>query len=275
MSNMEVKVIADSINPSNKRITTLQLKYPRFIHAEFMTHRVFSRNASSSRAIPVKKILSQVWNDPAMPVHWGMNQAGMQANSELSGFKKYMSKLIWKTSGKVACMFAWTLMKLNLHKQVANRILEPWQHIHVVVTATEWDNFFLLRLHADAQPEIRELAMKMYHAMENSSPVKLKFGQWHLPYVDTHEVHSFKQHGQFENALRCSAARCARVSYLKHDGGKPSLKDDLTLYDRLITSKPAHMSPVEHQAQCINNNDQFGNFVGWKQFRKNIEQEGQ
>src|SRR5690606_30080072 len=119
----------------------MQLRYPRFIHAEFMTHRAFSRNASSSRAIPVHKMLSQVWNDPATPIHWGASRPGMQAREELKGWKRKAAQAIWKLAGRAACVFAWGAMKLGLHKQVANRILEPWQYIHVVVTATDWDNF--------------------------------------------------------------------------------------------------------------------------------------
>ena len=92
---MEVKVIADSISESGKRITTFQLKYPRFIHSEVMTHRVFSRNASSSRAIPVKKMIEQVRNNPAMPIHWGANQSGMQAKNELNEcFRKEVGR-VW------------------------------------------------------------------------------------------------------------------------------------------------------------------------------------
>ena len=155
----EVKVIEDSINPYNKvRLTTLQLRYWRAIHGEFMTHRVFSRNASSSRAIPIKKFISQVWNDPAMPVHWGKNQAGMKARSELTPLQIKLCKFIWISASKVACIFAYLLSLVGLHKQIGNRILEPWQYISVIVTATEWDNWFELRNHPDAQPDIQELA---------------------------------------------------------------------------------------------------------------------
>ena len=140
------KMIADSYYDFDNRICTLQLKYPRFIHAEFMTHRVFSRSASSSRAIPISKIISQVWNDPAMPVYWGANVSGMQANEELTGWKLSAAKFIWKTSAKVACIFAYGFDKIGLHKQIGNRILEPWQYINVIVTSTEWDNFFDLRI---------------------------------------------------------------------------------------------------------------------------------
>lgn len=270
--NMEAKIIADSISQAGARITTLQLKYPRFIHAEFMTHRVFSRNASSSRAIPVKTMLSQVWNDPAMPVHWGANKAGMQADQELGKFKKAIARGLWKTASKLACTVAWTMMKVGLHKQVANRILEPFQYIHVIVTATEWKNFLELRAHPAAQPEIHELAIKIGDALASSSPKVLKPGKWHLPYLRDEEIQTFAWSGQMDTALKVSAARCARVSYLKHDGKTPSVAEDLKLYSRLIDSKPMHASPIEHQARPLKDRNQWsGNFRGWEQNRKLIE----
>ena len=133
---IEVKMIADSVSEFGVRICTLQLKYPRFIHSEFMTHRVFSRSASSSRAIPINKIISQVWNDPAMPVHWGANVSGMQAKKELKGWRLSLAKNIWVTASKFACIFAYLFSKIGLHKQIGNRILEPWQFINVIVTST-------------------------------------------------------------------------------------------------------------------------------------------
>ena len=154
-----VKIIEDSLT-NGSRLTTYQLRYWRAIHAELMTHRVFSRNASSSRAIPVMKMLRQVWDDPAGPVHWGANQAGMQAHAELDGLRRKLSQAIWKWSGRAMCVAAWSMTKIGLHKQVANRLLEPWQYINVVLTATEFDNWFDLRDHPDAQPEIQELARR-------------------------------------------------------------------------------------------------------------------
>jgi|WetSurSiteA1Bulk_404760.scaffolds.fasta_scaffold06280_4 thymidylate synthase ThyX len=269
---IEVKIIADSISPSKARITTMQLKYPRFIHSEFMTHRLFSRNASSSRAIPVKKMLKQVWNDPAVPIHWGANKAGMQANEELKGFKLKTAKVMWKSASKLACIMAWSMMHLGLHKQVANRILEPFQYIHVIVTATEWDNFFALRAHNAAQPEIQELAFAMQKAMKESKPKVLKAYKWHLPYLSDTEVQDFAWLGYMDTALKVSAARCARVSYLNHEGKTPTTTDDLNLYSRLIDSSPMHASPIEHQARPLADKDTWsGNFKGWEQYRKVVE----
>ncbi len=265
----EVKVIEYSISPyNNTKIATLQLRYWRGIHAEFMTHRVFSRNASSSRAIPIKTFLKQVWNDPAGPIHWGSNQPGMKARQELTGFKKWFAKKIWKLSGRMVCgMVALVNFVAKPHKQTFNRMLEPWQYISVVVTATEWDNFFELRNHPDAQPEIRELAQAMLDAMENSVPT---LSAIHMPYVSQEE----RDNETIEDCLKFSTARCARVSYLTHDGKRPNFLRDIELHDTLIGSRPIHASPTEHQAFAIQttDNNKFGkNLRGWTPYRQFVE----
>lgn len=284
MSQIQAKVIEDSISESRNRLTTFQLSYPRMIHSEFMTHRVFSRNASSSRAIPVAKMIAQVWNDPAMPVHWGKNQSGMQAREELSGVKLWVAKFAWRTAAKAAAGIAWGMDKVGLHKQVANRILEPFQIIHVIVTASEWSNFFELRHHKDADPNIFALADAMRCASAASIPVSRGDNSfsaycWHLPYVTSAERAKHVNDPLY--LAKLSAARCARVSYLTHDGQEPDPKKDLALYERLVGSRPLHASPVEHQANPDRHPvgeregwmapHMHGNFTGWCQFRKVVE----
>lgn len=263
---IEVKVIADSINSAGERITTMQLKYPRFIHSEFMTHRVFSRNASSSRAIPVIKMLEAVWTEPAMPIHWGSNKPGMQAGKEVSPSRRLVAKILWKAAGRAMCGVVWTMSKLGLHKQVANRLLEPWQHIHVVVTSTEWENFFALRCHPAAQPEFQELANEIRAIRYMSTPVKLDDYDWHLPYVDVLER---KKLFTF-NAIQVSAARCCRVSYLNHEGRTSTLEQDVVRYESLVNAVPPHMSPVEHQAMAVPGGI-YANFKGWASHRSLLE----
>lgn len=255
-------------------LITQEVTYPRFIHAELMTHRVFSRNASSSRAIPVRKVLAQVWSDPACPIHWGTNKPGMQASEELSGIRLRIAKAGWRMAGKVACIFAWSLMKLGGHKQWVNRILEPWQWMHVVITSTEWENFFNLRAHPDAQPEIQHLAILMQEAIEDAKPVKRSIGDvgakaWHLPYVTAEERETFKMNPEL--LAKMSSARCARVSYLKHDGESPGIQEDINLHDRLVGSEPIHASPTEHQAKPSGGFDFVRNFRGWVQYRVGVE----
>jgi len=266
---IEVKVIKDSIAKNKVRIVTLQLKFHRYVLAEFNTHRVFSRNASSSRAIPVKTMLKQVWNDPAMPLRLGSNKPGMQSGESLDGWRASVATTLWKSAAKAACIFAWGMMKVGLHKQWANRVLEPWQYIHVIVTSTEWDNFFSLRIHEDAQPEIAYLAKLMQSAITDSVPQLLSDAEWHLPYVTSREAGLYP----IDVLCKLASARCCRVSYLKHDGSSPPVSDDITLYDRLVGSEPLHASPLEHIATPLADaNAWTGNLRGWFQYRKHVEQ---
>ena len=262
---INAKIVADSISKAGKRITTFELEYPRYIHSEMMTHRALSKNSASSRAIPLKTMLSLVWNNMAMPFHWGQNQSGMQAKTELSGWKRKAAELIWIASGRTSCVFAWLFDKIGLHKQVANRILEPWSHIKIVVTGTDWDNFFHLRNHPDAQPDIHELARIMYDFYQMHIPRVLSKGEWHLPYVDNNWI---SQGMTLDDAKKLSASLCAQVSYRKFD---ESIEKALSIYDRLVNSTPVHASPFEHQATPLDNPDeQSGNFRGWHQFRQDL-----
>ena len=273
---ISAQVVAHSAHPlkGGKSLFTLQLRYPRFIHAELMTHRVFSRNASSSRAIPVAKMIEQVRNNPAMPIHWGKNQPGMQAREELNETDKRRVQQAWYDAAIQSSYLAEYMNKCGAHKQVVNRILEPFQFMHVIVTSTEWQNFFELRDHEDAEPNIDELAKTMKRAMLASTPDMLSFGDWHLPYVRKEEL---KKHG-IEICRKLSAARCARVSYLTHDGREPDVEKDIELFERLVGSVPLHASPIEHQATPDpdtwpgTNRHLWGNLSHWVQFRKLYEQ---
>lgn len=265
----EAKVILASSGAHGATITTMQLRYWRAIHAEFMTHRVFSRNASSSRAIPVKKMLAQVWNDPAGPVHWGTNQPGMQARAELTGWRLGVAKGLWKWAGRAAVAFAWTAMKLGGHKQWVNRLLESWQYISVVVTATDWDNFFALRDHPDAQPEIRELAQAMWKAMLEAPVQQLKPGEWHIPY----DIDWGGDNGTLMSCLEHSVACCARTSYNNHDGTNTTPTKDKELHNDLKDAEPPHMSPFEHQAMAMFAG-RHANFNRFKSYRNFLETGG-
>jgi thymidylate synthase ThyX len=279
----EVKVIADSINGAGQRLITLQLRYWRGIHAEFMTHRVFSRNASSSRAQPVKKVLEQVRNDPAMPVRFGGNKPGMQDTGGEhdalvrvdhfdeddpyeGGWVDVTVREAWKHAARQAAATAEAMMNAGYHKQVCNRLLEPFQYISVIVTGTDWDNWDALRCHPAADPSMEALANAIRAAREASRPI-FRASSWHLPYVSDEEA---KKHGVVV-AVRLSTARCARVSYLTHDGKAPDVQSDLALYDRLVGSDPKHMSPTEHQAFPVAFDGMESNLRNWTQHRKFIE----
>lgn len=247
------KVIADSISEIGHRLTTIQLKYPRFIHAEFMTHRMFSRSASSSRAVPIKRVMQEISNKPATPIEWGLDQPGMQAST--SQAPAILARHAWYAAANAALREAERMRDMGVHKQIVNRILEPYMHIDVVVTATEWDNFFHLRISDKAQPEMRALAEAMRDAMDASEPRPVRCGEWHLPYLRDDEPMD----------AEVSAARCARVSYLNHDQTAPDVEKDVALARRLL--KDQHMSPFEHQARPLGHGGWCANFRGWESAR--------
>lgn len=271
LAKTEVKVLADSISESGCRITTMELKYPRYIHAEFMTHRVFSRNASSSRAIPVSRMIRNIWSNFVTPIRWGKNQSGMQAKTEnLTGFRLGLAKFVWYSMALNNSIGTWILSKLGLHKQWANRPTEWFSQISVVVTATDWENFFSLRCHPDAQPEIRKLAEEMQLALNSSTPVLRNV---HLPYR-TAPLSPVKVPIELlEEEGTGSVARCARVSYLNHEGKTSTQEEDERLFMRLVGSKPEHSSPLEHQAIASEDTEYYANFQGWKSYRK-LREEG-
>ena len=323
----EAKVLAHSVseNPAAPPLFTMQLRYPKFLHAEELTHRMLStspeiietvsipdgfmydrnlsRNASSSRAVPVPRLIEDIRRDPAEPLFWGKNQAGMQAAEELDPAAKRLAQNIWRSNREACIRDALDLHALGAHKQLVNRLVEKHGYISVVVTATNWSNFFALRRHEGAQPEIRHLADLIWEAQQASTPKRLGLGEWHLPYVSDEELAAIRwvmfheipgivvplaelieaavpMSRVYEAAIKLSVARCARVSYLTHDGDRPSIFADLALYDRLVGSIPLHASPAEHQAMPDAQlrgewvkRDLHGNLQGWQQYRKMLPNE--
>lgn len=294
----DAKVLADSVSPAGHRLTTLEATFPRFVLAEFNTHRVFSRNSASSRAIPVAKQLRRVLDDPYVPIEFGSNKPGMQAGPALTGVARDGAEAEWLAARDDAVRHVLGLITspadvagcedlraclesvqgslkepptkwLNVHKQVANRLLEPFMWHTVIVSSTTWANFFNLRCHPDAQPEIRLIATKMRDAVERSVPTRLEPGEWHLPLVGEAER---EETASAEELAKVSIGRCARVSYLTHDGTR-DLAADVALYDRLLES--GHMSPMEHVARPmtaaeLERSGWSGNFQGWIAHRKLI-----
>lgn len=257
----EVKILRDSIAPNGKRLTTWELTYPRFVHAELMTHRLFSRNSASSRAIPIEKMIERVQTDPAMPVYWGKNQTGMQAATELSGQEKRQAVMRWLDARDAAVRYARDLQLIGAHKQIANRLIEPWMWITVILSATEFANWFHLRDHKDAQPEIREVAARMNALYKSDEPTRVEIGEWHLPLTGFAGDETLP----LNDLIRVSVGRCARVSYLTHQGTRDT-EADIRLCDRLASS--GHWSPFEHVAEAMRTATPCGNFIGWRQFRK-------
>jgi thymidylate synthase ThyX len=259
------RVLADSISPAGIRLTTLEVRFPRFILSEVNTHRTFSRNSSSSRAVPTSKMIERVLQNPAMPVEWGVNKAGMSASETLTPQQAEEAKAEWLRARDSAVHHVRNLQKFNVHKQIINRVLEPFMWHTVIISATEWDNFFSLRLAENAQPEIRIAAQHMRAAIDASKPTPVATGAWHLPLVQDDE-----RSMPIEELKKVSAARCARVSYLTHDG-KRDIEKDIELCQRLLSDR--HMSPFEHVATPIDDVDFHANFRGWRQMRKELEEQ--
>lgn len=239
-------ILADSVSARGHRLTTFELTYPRIILPEMLTHRVFSRNTSSSRAIPVEKQIVKVSKHPFVPETFGQNQSGMMAEHDLDENGQELAKNAWMNAVRNAANAAESLASIGAHKQLANRVVEPFTWTTQIVTATDWDNFFTLRLAEDAQPEIRKIAAMMHKAYNTSVPAQLEEGQWHLPLLSEEEYILVNYDGSWEYWSEVSAGRCARVSYLTHDG-KRDVEADRALYARLKDS--GHFSPLEHVAR--------------------------
>ncbi len=270
------RVLKDSLAPCGKRLTTWELTYPRFVHAELMTHRMFSRNSASSRAIPTEKLMARIREDPALPQWWGKNQSGMQANEELDGAARAEAERLWLTARDQMLAAVEQLGKVGLHKQLANRLIEPWMFITVIVSATEYSNWFHLRNHRMAQPEIAWVARAMWQQYQEHQPAEVPEGGWHLPLFDEVREGPLDTHQAIDRAKKVSTGRCARVSYLTHEGVRDPDKD-VELHDRLssgpATGEPGHWSPFEHVAMALAEPTRSGNFFGWSQYRKAFDTE--
>ncbi len=293
--NISATIIAHSESAvDGGEIITYELEYHRYIHSEFMTHRIFSRNAASSRAIPVSKMIDLVRTSPATPIHWGKNQAGMQASEECNNdvsmdWDYYNDEHVhgtpneaWIEASSHAMYKAECFNEAGYHKQITNRLLEPFQMIKVVVTATELDNFFWLRFHKAAQPEVQELARCMLVAKKRSVAEVIQVGEWHTPYFGngywkpevTYTRNEIKQPDcnldmyNLEEALKISASCCAQVSYRKTDD---SLEKADKVWQMLTTDERIHSSPTEHQATPIDRKSVY-NFTFFKDIKEDAQQ---
>jgi thymidylate synthase ThyX len=295
------KILADSISKDGIRLRSFEIVAHRFILAEINTHKVLSRNYRSSRAVPVKRLITEVREHPAIPVTWGMNVAGMHTSIIADAETAKKAEEIWRKAANAAADYAQELMDIGIHKQWANRVMEPYMWAKGIITSSDMANFYALRLPPDAQPEFRALAEAMQAAEAKSKPRRMKHGMWHLPYVDLSDKEEFCQIERFvdanpdvdlgswttkeertmELARRMSVARCARVSYRGFDDPNARIEKELELYSKLLTSQPLHASPAEHQAtpdyligrgkkRRWANRDLHGNLYGWVQYRKTL-----
>jgi thymidylate synthase ThyX len=285
-------ILADSKSSDGVRLTTFEVTFPRIVLAEFNTHRMFSRNSASSRAIPVKKMIERVMENPYIPSTWGKNQKGMQAGEDVGEQTQGYAKEEWLAARDYAVDRAKALGDLGIHKQLTNRLLEPFMWHTAIVTATEWSNFFHLRNNKDAHPDIQIPARMMQELYDVNTPQPIGESDWHLPLVDDedYEMAILSEPGNplavLDKLKKISSARCARISYLTHDG-KRDHDADVALHDRLLSS--GHMSPFEHVARPMTISELegygpedslvrdwppfLGNFRGWVQYRKTIPNE--
>ena len=218
------EILADSLSPQGERLTTFKLTYPRIVHAELMTHRMFSRNAASSRAVPVKKMIESIKNNMFTPLAIQKAHKGMQGSDYFEGIELEQATQLWVESAELALQQAEKMEKFGITKQIINRILEPYQYYQVLVTSTEWENFFELRCpeyvdsagvkyrskkdykkswgyvvdHVDqlewlnknksqADIHIQAIAELMYDKINLSIPKVLKHGEYHLPFIEIEE----------------------------------------------------------------------------------------
>lgn len=265
-------------------ISTLRTRSPRVLLPEVNTHRAISKNGRSSRAVTTEKLLLEVKNDPFVPWHWGKNQRGMQASEECNELielwgsdedfpLRLTREKAWLAARDSAVHVAEGFATAHYHKQVANRLLEPFMWMDSVWTATDWANFLHLRDHKDAEPHFQDLARLVREALTHAPIQQLEIGDWHIPYVMAEEWNRFS----INDLLKLSAARCARVSYAPFDGNA-SIEREFERFEQLVGSDPKHASPVEHQAQADAQDDNgkwfaprlHGNFTGWRQYRKMI-----
>lgn len=273
MFQPKAEIIADSINECGDRLTTFEIKLHRYVLAEFNTHRKNSRNFQSSRACPVERMIANVIADKVYPLHWGRKQKGMVADLEIDEADQLEAIAIWDEAREAMIGYTKRLLEIDVHKQVANRLLEPFMAITGIVTATDYSNFFEQRCHTDSQPEIRALADVMKAEYEASKPESLNAGEWHLPLIRGEDWVEATDRGYTDmDLVKVAIGRCARVSYLNHDGIR-SLSDDTKLYWRLLESKPAHLSPFEHIAIALPNSEKRANFTGFESRRYQLERD--
>ncbi len=277
MVAISAKVLADSVSPFGCRLTTLELVFPRIILAEFNTHRMLSRNAASSRAIPLSRRVKQAEEDPFIPLVFEREQKGMSGGEEVE--RAATAAHLWTDAAFAMAAYARQLGNLGVHKNIVNRLLEPFAWVTVVASATNWSNLLYQREHPAAEQHFQVLATAIHNVIQESTPTPIPAGGWHLPYYDSQDTDALVMMGQ--NALvvgpHISAARCARVSVTPFDSEKRDIEADLRVWTKLVertdTHDPKHWSPLEHPAISMPEPDRYGNFVGWCQLRKLHEDE--
>lgn len=319
-------ILSSDLSKTGIRLTTLLLRYPRWIHAEVRTHRLHrttedlteaaldtlagttrvveapteslmecedvSRNAGSSRAVPINRMIASVRRDPAVPIHWGKAQKGMQADEEhdapvhieFMGQEMILSRedaVAWHREASIA--LAQGFSDAGYHKQLANRYLEAHDHITVLVSATNWTNFLAQRDHKDAEPHMRELARQMRIELEKPAMQVLKSGEWHTPFITDEDMVDLSESERVIKSSACNAS----TSYKTVEGFDMTIDVAKRIYGDLLGGDLLHASPGEHVAKAdfwnlhpLNpklrvwqNQHEHGNFTGFRQHRKMLPNE--
>lgn len=300
--SVAASILADSVTMKGERLTTFEITLPRIVLSEFNTHSMISRNSASSRAVPVHRKVLDVLSDPYVPVAFGRNRPGMQASEDLAGDDDAAARAAWLRGRDRAVRTALELVYgqaavpdsddpdvlvhfveergaaglsdgPNVHKQIANRVLEPYMWHLIIATATHWTNFLALRSDEGAQPDMRDVANAILEGLRSSTPATVQAGGWHLPFLQAHEIEDAASRPDYYAKL--CVARCARVSYLTHHG-EHSASADLALHDRLRGDH--HLSPFEHVAQALDEDRpaaerRVGKLTGWRSLRSTIPDE--
>ena len=270
---MSVKIVADSLNvATGDRITTVELLCPQPLWGEFLTHRLFSRNAGSGRAVPIKRFRETVLADPYVPASWKAAQKGMGATKDMSDDDQRLAKVIWSGLLSECASANERLERMGVCKKQANNAMRPFYMVPAVVTATEWRNFLKLRTNRETvEPDMYLMSVELERLMKESKPVELRPGEWHLPYVTAGDMLRLEEEPSMISACRLSAGRCAGVSFFRH-GVDREPEDSIKLCRDTLESN-GHWSPLEHPAMALPERVMVGNFVGWWQFRKAFRSE--
>lgn len=149
MNNISATIVADSVNQQGDRLTSLLITFPRILLSEINTHRMLSKNTSSSRAIPFKKMVESVQENPFVPIAWQKEHKGMQGTEYFTNKKDITAnEKMWLHARDYAIQSAVAASRnFGITKQLCNRLLEPFMWTTMLITGSKegWYNFHSLR----------------------------------------------------------------------------------------------------------------------------------
>jgi thymidylate synthase ThyX len=255
---IDVKILAATRPMGFGKYGLVSIEYvvPLYIHTEILTHRRFSRNASSARAMSTTRYAGLGYY---MPPQFYQSQKGMEASAQPIKHQ-WLARMVWSAAIQGTELAARVLERLKVAKEQRNRLIAPAKMVKGIITGTEsaWQSFFHLRNNKNADTAMQVFAREAYHAIINT---RWSYDTIHAPYDIDPLV---------------NAARAALVSYAKIES-----IDDYKLANRLL--KDGHMSPFEHYAvwrlqptlsnlTCSSNDVHFDYVThGWEHHRATLE----